>query len=162
VVAGIGPGRADRHRHAVAIHQERVLGPLPAAIDRARPGRLAAAEGPGRHAVDDRRVGVQLIGLPQEPQEVGVEPIPDAGLLPGPQPAVGGPAGAAEFRRDILPAGAGGEHEPDDSHGDTVCDSGPPPLGADGLLRRQVMRDDLEEFLRHLCTGHCVVSLVRG
>ena len=75
-----------------------------------------------------------------------------------PQPAVGGPAGAAEFRRDVLPAAAGGQDEPDDPEDDPVADSGPPALGADGLLRRQVMGDDLEELLGHVGTGHGVVS----
>src|SRR5690349_15948907 len=37
----------------------------------------------------------------QQPQQVGVEAVPDAGLLPRPEPAVGGPAGVAEFRRDV-------------------------------------------------------------
>ena len=70
------------------------------------------------------------------------------------EPAMGRPAGAAEFLRDILPAGAGREYEPDHSQDDPVPDPGPSPLRADGLLRWQVMGDDLEEFFRHLCSGH--------
>ena len=57
--------------------------------------------------------GSSLPALRQQPQQVGVEAVPDAGLLPRPEPAVGGPAGAAEFRRDVLPAGPGGQDEPD-------------------------------------------------
>ena len=87
-------------------------------------------------------------------QQVGVEPVPDAGLLPGPEPAVGGPAGAAEFRRDVLPAGAGGQDEPDDPDDDPVADPGPAALGADGLLGREVMGDGVEELLRHVGAGH--------
>ena len=47
-----------------------------------------------------------------------------------------------------------GEYEPDHSQDDPVPDPGPSPLRADGLLRWQVMGDDLEEFFRHLCSGH--------
>ncbi len=35
-----------------------------------------------------------------------------------------GPAGAAEFRRDVLPPGSGGEHEPNDPDHDAMADSG--------------------------------------
>ena len=101
-------------------------------------------------------IWVQLVG--PQPQEVRVEAFPDPGLLPGPEPAVGGPAGSAVFRRDVLSAGADGEHEPDHLRDDSVGDSGPSPLRTDGLRRRQVMGDEIEESLRHPGTGHGVVS----
>ena len=157
VVAGVGPGRADRQRHPVPVDQQRVLRALFPAVHGAGAGLLAAAEGPHDDAVDDDRVGVELAGLPQQPQQVGVQAVPDAQLLPGPQPAVGGPAGAAHLRRDVLPAAAGGQDEPDDPDDDAVADAGPPALGADGLLRRQVVADDLEELIGHVGCGHgCV------
>ena len=154
VVAGVGPGRADRQRHPVAVDHQRVLRAGFPAVHGARAGRLAAAEGPHGDAVDDHRVGVELAGPLEQPQQVGVEPVPDAGLLPGPEPAVGGAAGAAEFRRDVLPAGAGGQDEPDDPDDDPVADPGPPALRADGLLRRQVVGDGVEELVRHVGGGH--------
>jgi hypothetical protein len=71
-----------------------------------------------------------------------------------PEPAVGGAAGAAEFRRDVLPAGAGGEHEPDDPDDDPVPDPWPAALGTDGLLRREVVGEGVEELVRHMGAGH--------
>ena len=44
-----------------------------------------------------------------QPEQVGVEPAPDAGLLPGPEPAMGGAAGAAQLLGHVLPSGAGGQ-----------------------------------------------------
>jgi hypothetical protein len=75
-----------------------------AAVDGAGAGRLTAAEGSDRDLVDDHRVGIELAGLLQRRQQVGVQLVPDAGLLPGPRPPVRRPAGAAEFRRHVLPA----------------------------------------------------------
>ena len=66
-----------------------------------------------------------------------MEAVPDPGLLPRPEPAVGGPPGAAEFRRDVFPAGPGGKDGPDHPDDDPVADPGPAALGADGLLGRQ-------------------------
>src|SRR5512142_1943113 len=97
----------------MATDQEGVLRALLPAVDGARAGRLAAAEGPDARAVDDHRVGVELAGPLERRQQVGVQAAPDAGLLPRPEPAVGRPAGASQFRRDVLPAGAGGRDEPD-------------------------------------------------
>ena len=67
---------------------------------------------------------------------------------------MGGPARAAQFRRDVLPAAAGGQDEPDDPDGRAVADPRPAALGADGLLRRQMMGDDVEELIRHVGIGH--------
>jgi hypothetical protein len=33
------------------------------------------------------------------------------------------------------------------------AEPGPPALGADGLPRRQMIRNDVEELIRHLRTG---------
>jgi hypothetical protein len=77
-----------------------------AAVHCARARRLAA-EGPHRDAVEDHRVEVELAGHVEGSEQVGLEPLPDAGLLPGPESAMGGAAGAAPFRRDVLPSGAG-------------------------------------------------------
>ena len=115
-------------------------------------------ERPDGHAVDDHRVGVELARLAEQPEQLGVEAVPDPGLLPRPEPAVGGPPGAAEFRRDVLPAGTGGQDEPDHPDDDPVADPGPAALGADGLLGRQMVGDRLEEFLGHVGIGHAVVS----
>ena len=109
--------------------------------------------------------GSSLPACFEQPQQVGVEAVPDAGLLPGPQPAVGGAAGAAQFRRDILPAAAGGQDEPDDPEDDPVPDPGPAALGADGLLGRQVMGDGVEElcpFGRRVKTVRVANGLARG
>src|SRR5262249_25449932 len=35
--------------------------------------------------------------LAEQPEQVGVQPVPDARLFPRPEPAVGGPPGAPEF-----------------------------------------------------------------
>ena len=71
-----------------------------------------------------------------------------------PEPTMGRPAGAAEFRRDILPAGAGGQDEPDHTDDDPVSDTGPTALGTAGLLGREMMGDRLEELVRHMGGGH--------
>ena len=87
-------------------------------------------------------------------QQVGVEPVPDAGLLPGPQPAVRRAAGAAELGRDVLPTGTGRQHEPEDPDDDPVPDPRPPAPGADGLFGREMVDDGVEELIRHAGTGH--------
>lgn len=104
MIAGVGPGRADHQRHPAAIHHQGMLGALPAAIHGAGAGRLTA-EGTHGDPIDDHRLGIELAGSLQRRQQVGVEAIPDASLLPGAQAAVGGPAGAAQFGRDILQLG---------------------------------------------------------
>jgi hypothetical protein len=113
----------------VAIDQQRALRSSLPAIHEARAGHFTA-EGPDRHAVDDRRVGVEPALLLQQPRQVGMESVPDASLLPGPEAAVGDSAGAAELRRHILPVGAGRESESGHPHGDP----GPSSLRADGPL----------------------------
>jgi hypothetical protein len=65
-----------------------------------------------------------------------VQAVPDAGLLSGSQPGVGGPRGAAEFPRHIFPPCPGGEHEPDTRT--TRCPTRSATLGADELLGREV------------------------
>lgn len=67
-----------------------------------------------------------------------MKPGPDAGLLPGPEPAAGGTAGAAELRRDVHPVCAGGQDESDDPDDDLVPGPGPAFLGSDRLLWGQV------------------------
>src|SRR5262249_3683185 len=134
VVAGVRPRRADGQRRPVPVHQQRVLGALFPAVQGAGAGALAAAEGPDVYGVDDGHVGVELIGLPQQPQQVGVQAVPDAQVLPVPQAAVGSTAGAAQLRGHVLPAAAGDQDEPNDLEGDPMADAWPPALGADGLL----------------------------
>lgn len=96
------------------------------------PGLLAATEGPHGNPVDDHRVGVELAGPLEQPQKVGVEAVPDAGFFAVPKAAVGGAAGAAEFRRDVLATGSGRQDEPNHLDGSTVPNSGPAPLGLTG------------------------------
>ncbi len=76
-------------------------------------------------------------------------PGPDAGLFPGPGPAVGGSAGATEIRPDVFPPCPGGRDEPD--HPDD--DQGSATLRADGLFRRERVGELVEEFLGHAGAG---------
>ena len=46
------------------------------------------------------------------------------------------------------------EHEPDHPQDDPVPDPGPPPLGPTGCSGGKVMGDDVEELVRHVCSGH--------
>ena len=71
-------------------------------------------------------------GTLQRRQQFGMQAVPDPGLLPGPQASVRRAAGAAGFGLHVLPAGAGGEHEPDDPDDDPVFDPGPAALGPTG------------------------------
>ena len=67
---------------------------------------------------------------------------------------MGGAPGAAQLLGDFLPASAGGQDEPDHPEGGAVVDPRPAALGPDGLLRWQVMRDGVEELVRHMGCGH--------
>jgi hypothetical protein len=156
MVGGVGPGCPDRQRDAPAIHHQGVLRPLPAAVEGAGAGRLAAAEGPERHPVDDDRVGVELAGPLQRPEQVGVQPGPDAQGFPGPQAAGRRAARTPHLGRDVLPAAAGRQDEPDDPQDLAVRDRRPSPLAADRLLRRQVVDDLVVELLGHAGGGHGV------
>ena len=104
-----------------------------AAVYWARPGGLAAAEGPDGDAIEDRRVEVELAGLLEQPEHVQMEAVPDPGLLTGPEPAVGRAAGAAEFLGDVLPAAAAGQDEPDHPDDDPMTNWGRPPFGPTGF-----------------------------
>src|SRR5829696_3190191 len=84
VVAGVRTGRPDGQGDAPPVDQQGVLRPGFPAVHRARAGLLPAAEGPEDHPVHDHHVRVQLVRLPQQPQEVGVQPVPDPEFLPRP------------------------------------------------------------------------------
>ena len=86
VIVGVRPRRADRRRHPGLADHQRVLGAGSSAVDGAGAGCLNAAEGPDRDAVDDDRIGVELAVPLHEAQQVGTEPVPDAGPHPGPEP----------------------------------------------------------------------------
>src|SRR5262249_16719004 len=66
VVTGVGPGRVDGQRDAVAVHQQRVLGALFRPVHGAGAGVLTAAEGPHDDAIHDDQIGVELIVLAQQ------------------------------------------------------------------------------------------------
>ncbi len=154
VVAGVGPGRADRQRHPLAAHQQRVLGPEFPAVHRAGAGALAPAERPHHDPVHDRHVGVELVGPAEQAEQVGVEPVPDARLLPGAEPSVRRPARAPQLVGHVLPPVAGRQHEPDDSHRHLVPDPRATARRADRLLGRQVVDDQGEELVRHVRGCH--------
>jgi len=154
VVAGVGPGGAEGQRHPVPTDQQRVFRALSAAIHGASSGRITAAEGPQDDGIDDDQLGGELVGLPQHPQQIDVQAVPDTHLLPAAEVAVGADAGAAQLRRDVLPAAAGREDEPQHVHHDPVADGGPAAGGTDLLLGREVMDGDLEECIRHAGLSH--------
>jgi hypothetical protein len=76
-----------------------------------------------------------------------MEAVPDAQLLPVAQAPLGRAAGAAHFRRDVLPAAAADEDEPDDVEGDAVGHPGPAALWSDGSFGRQVMSDEVIKLI---------------
>src|SRR4051812_14307499 len=154
VVASVGPGGMDHQRDPRLLDHDGVLGAEPAAVHGARAGRRATSKGTDRDAVDDHGVEVELAGPLEQAEQVGLEPVPDPGLLPGSESPMGGAAGAAQLLGDVLPSGAGGQGEPDHPEGGAVPDPGPASLGADGRLRWQVMGDSVEEFVRHMGGGH--------
>jgi hypothetical protein len=89
-------------------------------------------------------------GIHDHPLPVIPRLHPSQPLLPRPEPAVGGPPGAAKFRWDVLLQCPGGEHEPDHS----ADDPWPASLEADGLPGWGVMSDGVEELVRQMGTGH--------
>ena len=144
----------EHQRRAARIHDDGEFGARFPAVDGVGAGVVAAAESADDDAVDDGCVRIELVRLAEQREQVGVEAVPDAGLLPGAEAAVGGAARAAEFVGHVLPAVAGGEDEPDDPHDDAVGDAGPTAERADGLFGRQVVLDDVIERVGHVGGGH--------
>jgi hypothetical protein len=136
------------------IDQERVFAPFFPAIHGAGTCLLPAAEGTHDHRIDDGQVGVELARLPQQTQQVGVELVPAAHLLPEAKAAMGGHAGAAQLWRDVLPAAARGQDEPQDVQDDAMADAWPTAVATDVLLRRQVMSGEVEERIGHTGMSH--------
>jgi hypothetical protein len=68
--------------------------------------------------------------------------------------AVSGPAGATQLQRDVLPAAAGRQNEPQDAEHDAVADVWSAALWSNELLGRQVIGGQVEERLRHLRCSH--------
>jgi hypothetical protein len=67
---------------------------------------------------------------------------------------MGGPAGAAQLRRYILPAAASGQDEPQDFHDAAVVDGRPAAGWAYRRLGRQMVSGQIEKRIRHPGNGH--------
>ena len=67
---------------------------------------------------------------------------------------MGGPAGAAHLRRDVFPAAAGGQDEPEDFEDAAVVDGRSAAGWANRLFGRQVVCGQIEERIRHPGNGH--------
>jgi hypothetical protein len=70
---------------------------------------------------------------------------------------MGSASGAAHFVGYVLPAASGGEDEPNDFEDDAVVDVGSAALGSDGLLRWQVVADEVIEVIGHVSRSHSKV-----
>lgn len=90
VVTGVRSGGEDGQRHPDRLIR-RVCSVPGFRRSTGRPGLVPAGECPDLHAVDHGEGGVRLAGLPEQLEEVGVEPVPDPALLPRPDPAVDQP-----------------------------------------------------------------------
>jgi hypothetical protein len=115
---------------------------------------LASAEGAHQDGIDDDQIGVELARLTQQTQQIDVQAVPDAHLLPESQAAVGRHARAAQLRRDILPAAAARQDEPQHIQHGTMAHTRPTAFRADGLFRRQVVSGEIEERIGHAGSGH--------
>jgi len=78
VVTGIGSGCVNRHRYAVAVHQQRVFGAFFRPVHGTGASEFAATEGSHDHTIHDDEVRIELVVLAQQAEEIGMEPIPDA------------------------------------------------------------------------------------
>ncbi|CAA9566969.1 MAG: hypothetical protein AVDCRST_MAG59-3117, partial [uncultured Thermomicrobiales bacterium] len=80
----------------------------------------------------DRRLVAQPV------QQLRVQPLPDPGLLPIPEPPPAGrPAAAAELHREQPPRAAGAQDEDDAGEGGAVGDAGRAALRLRRLRRQQ-------------------------
>ena len=144
--------RADGQRHPVPVHPQRVFRAFFPAVHGAGAGRCAAAEGAPDDGSDADQVRVELAGLAQPAQQVGVEPVPTTPFLPAWEerwPA----RPAAQRGGPIFPAAGGGQHEPQDLDDAPVVERRTPAPRADRPLGRQMVCRQFQERLGHSGVG---------
>src|SRR5690606_8610148 len=97
-----------------------------------------------RHAraVERRAAPVDPVGQAQAIEDLVVDPVPHARLVPVTQAPPAGHAGSApHLLGQVLPGDAGAEDEENTSKDLSVRDSGPPTLGLRGLGRQERFDD---------------------
>src|SRR5690606_5132811 len=97
-----------------------------------------------RHAraVERRAAPVDPVGQAQAVEDLVVDPVPHARLVPVTQAPPAGHAGSApHLLGQVLPGDAGAEDEENTSKDLSVRDSGPPTLGLRGLGRQERFDD---------------------
>ena len=147
VAAGERPGERD----AAAVYEEVVLA--------ARAGRDRRGWDPFSSPffrlqvtrVGDRPRPLELLGGVQLGEQQLVQPLPDAGLLPGPQPPPRGhPAAEPELLRQMLPADPGVQHEQDPLQRQPVIERLATRIAEAPLPARQQRLDPLPQPVRHI------------
>src|SRR5581483_688516 len=154
VIAGVGTCRANGQRDAMPVDKQGVFGAQFSAVHRAGTGVVAASHCPNAHAIDDRRMRIQLTSFSQQLEPVHVQAVPNAQLFPPPQSAMRRATRAVHFSRHILPATAGAQHKPNDPHHGDMGNLRATALWSHRLLWRQMRFQFFHKLVRHLCTGH--------
>ena len=137
MIAEVGGSTAQDQRSPAQVGQQCQLCPEFSAVDGAGATAITTAKRSHVSRVDQYDAATQTATLTKQRQQSEMHTLPHTEFLPELQASPCSFTAATEFPRDVLPATADRQHEPDHFQHDRMRDGGPPSSPPRRLLRRQ-------------------------